>query len=61
VPPPCCRVARLSDTSESGQRKYLPVTKESAAAAALEKGGPDLLKTMKAELRRQHVGKQTAE
>ncbi|MGN6579766.1 MAG: hypothetical protein ACTHJ1_07235 [Bordetella sp.] len=43
-------------------RKYLPVTKESAAAAsALEKGGPELLKTMKAELRRQHVGKQTTE
>jgi len=43
-------------------RKYQPVTKESAAAAAaLEKGGPELLKTMKAELRRQHLGKQAAE
>lgn len=38
-------------------RKHLPATKESAAnAAALEKGGPALLKTMKADLRRQHLG-----
>lgn len=38
-------------------RKYLPVTQESAAQAAqLEKGGPELLKTMKAMLRKQHAG-----
>lgn len=38
-------------------RKYLPVTTQSAAnAARLEKGGPELLKSMKAELRRQHLG-----
>jgi DNA-binding HxlR family transcriptional regulator len=38
-------------------RKYLPVTKESAAdAARLEKGGPELLKAMKAQLRSQHLG-----
>lgn len=38
-------------------RKYMPVTKESAAnAARLEKGGPALLKSMKAELRSQHLG-----
>jgi DNA-binding HxlR family transcriptional regulator len=38
-------------------RRYLPVTKESAAnAAQMEKGGAELLKAMKAELRRQHLG-----
>jgi DNA-binding HxlR family transcriptional regulator len=38
-------------------RKHLPVTRESGAdAARLEKGGPELLKALKAELRRQHVG-----
>jgi DNA-binding HxlR family transcriptional regulator len=38
-------------------RKHMPVTQESAAAAAqLEKGGPDLLKAMKARLRKQHIG-----
>jgi DNA-binding HxlR family transcriptional regulator len=37
-------------------RKYMPVTRESAAnAAQLEKGGPELLKSMKAEMRKQHV------
>ena len=42
-------------------RKYLPVTRESAAAAAaLEKGGPGLLTAMKAELRRTHIGKHGA-
>ena len=43
-------------------RKYLPVTKESeVAAAALEKGGPELLKTIKAQLRRQHLGRRPVE
>jgi len=38
-------------------RKYLPVTRESAAdAAALEKGGPALWKEMRAQLRRTHAG-----
>lgn len=38
-------------------RRYLPVTQESAAQAAqLEKGGAELLKTMKALLRKQHAG-----
>ncbi|MBX3620510.1 MAG: helix-turn-helix transcriptional regulator [Rhizobacter sp.] len=38
-------------------RKHLPVTKESAAQAALlDKGGPELLKSMKAQLRQQHLG-----
>ena len=38
-------------------RKYLPVTRESAAdAAALEKGGPALWKEMRAQLRRTHGG-----
>ncbi|WP_133646984.1 winged helix-turn-helix transcriptional regulator [Paraburkholderia flava] len=37
-------------------RKHLPVTKESAAAAArLEKGGPALWKTLQAELHKTHV------
>jgi len=36
-------------------RKYLPATRESAAAAAaLEKGGPALWKEMRAQLRRMH-------
>jgi DNA-binding HxlR family transcriptional regulator len=38
-------------------RRHLPATKETGAhAAQLEKGGPELLKTMKAQLRRQHLG-----
>jgi len=37
-------------------RKHLPVTRESAAAAAaLEKGGPALWKQMQAELRKAHA------
>lgn len=38
-------------------RKYMPVTRESAAnAAQLEKGGPELLKVMKVQMRKQHLG-----
>ena len=37
-------------------KKYMPVTKVSATTAAqLEKGGPELLKTMKSQPRKQHV------
>lgn len=37
-------------------RRHRPATKESGAAAArLEKGGPELLNTMKAELRARHL------
>jgi DNA-binding HxlR family transcriptional regulator len=37
-------------------RKYMPVTKESAAdAARLERGGAALVKSMKAQMRREHA------